>query len=280
MSTHQSVGAAALEQKGWLRSYRWLILRRISQFSIMALFIFAPIWLVKGNLASNVVLDTVPLTDPFLWMQAVLAGHGLELAAVTGVSIVVLFYLLVGGRAYCSWVCPVNVVTDTAGWLRRKLGIRKKCELSTSIRFWVLGMVVVISVVGGIMLWELVNPVSLLQRGIIYGMGFGWVIIAGTFLYDLHWARNGWCGHLCPMGAFYSLINRFGLGRVRAVNREACDDCMDCFTVCPEPQVIRPALKGEGGHGVVIDNALCTNCGRCIDVCAPTVFGYGTRFRR
>jgi len=276
----QPIGEAALEQKGWLRSNLWLILRRISQLSIIALFIYAPLWLVKGNLASNLVLETVPLTDPFLYLQTVFARQAFEVTALIGAAIVVLFYLLVGGRAYCSWVCPVNVVTDSAGWLRRKFKIKKKCDLSPSLRYWVLGLVMVISYLGGNMLWELVNPVTLLQRGLIYGMGMGWIVVAAIFLYDLLWARNGWCGHLCPMGAFYSLINRFSWLRVKAKNREGCDDCMDCFAVCPEPQVIRPALKGENGHGIVIDQSLCTNCGRCIDICGPDVFAYGSRFNK
>lgn len=274
------VGEVALSEKGWIKTNRWLILRRISQVSIIALFIFAPLWLVKGNLASNLVLETVPLTDPFLYLQALFAGQAFELTALIGALIVVLFYLLVGGRAYCSWVCPVNVVTDSAGWLRRKLKIRKKCDLNPSIRYWVLGLVMLLSLLGGNMLWELINPVTMLQRGLIYGMGLGWVIIIGIFLYDLLWMRNGWCGHLCPMGAFYSLINRFSLLRIKAKDRDGCDDCMDCFAVCPEPQVIRPALKGEKGHGIVIDESLCTNCGRCIDICGPDVFGYGSRFNK
>jgi ferredoxin-type protein NapH len=54
---------------------------------------------------------------------------------------------------------------------------------------------------------------------------------------------------------------------------------MDCFEVCPEPQVIRPALKGEAkGVGPVILSADCTNCGRCIDVCSKDVFTFGMRF--
>ena len=53
-----------------------------------------------------------------------------------------------------------------------------------------------------------------------------------------------WCGHLCPVGAFYSLVGKFSILRISAPNRENCDDCMDCFAVCPEHQVIRPALKG------------------------------------
>ena len=68
--------------------------------------------------------------------------------------------------------------------------------------------------------------------------------------------------------------------RVAAPARAACNDCMDCFEVCPEPQVIRPALKGEANNvGPVILAPACTNCGRCIDVCSKDVFSFGLRYR-
>ncbi|MBT3196130.1 MAG: quinol dehydrogenase ferredoxin subunit NapH [Gammaproteobacteria bacterium] len=287
------IGRAAVEKKGWFRANRWLLLRRTSQLLIIALFLIGPlafvewsddaeekIWLIKGSLASNVVLDTVPLSDPFIYLQTLLSGQAFEQTVLIGALIVTLFYLLVGGRVYCSWVCPMNIVTDSAGWLRRKLGLKKKCELSPNLRFWVLGLVMVMALVAGNLLWELVNPVTLLQRGLLYGMGAGWMVVAALFLYDLLWSRNGWCGHLCPMGAFYSLLGRLSLVRVRAVDREACNDCMDCFVVCPEPQVIRPALKGEDGVSPLIDESLCTNCGRCIDICGPEVFRFGGRFNK
>ncbi|MCW8905882.1 MAG: 4Fe-4S dicluster domain-containing protein, partial [Sedimenticola sp.] len=77
----------------------------------------------------------------------------------------------------------------------------------------------------------------------------------------------------------YSLLGSKRLVRVVASKREQCDDCMDCFVVCPEKQVIKPALKGaDKGVGPVIDFANCTNCGRCIDVCAKDVFQFGSRF--
>ena len=41
-----------------------------------------------------------------------------------GAAIVIALYLLVGGRAYCSWVCPMNLVTDAAAWLRAKPQLR------------------------------------------------------------------------------------------------------------------------------------------------------------
>ncbi len=101
-----------------------------------------------------------------------------------------------------------------------------------------------------------------------------------VFLFDLGVANRGWCGHVCPVGAFYGLIGTAGVVRIGAFNRAACDDCMDCYAVCPEPQVITPALKGEAkGVGPVILARDCTNCGRCIDVCAKDVYVFTTRFR-
>jgi ferredoxin-type protein NapH len=49
--------------------------------------------------------------------------------------------------------------------------------------------------------------------------------------------------------------------------------------VCPEPIVIKPALKGTDGAGPVISSPSCTNCGRCIDVCSKDVFEFGIRRR-
>ena len=101
----------------------------------------------------------------------------------------------------------------------------------------------------------------------------------GIFLFDIFVSKEGWCGRVCPVGAFYSLLGSKSLVRVVAEDRDKCDDCMDCFEVCPEEQVIRPALYGAGkGIGPVILSSNCTNCGRCIDVCAEDVFHFGSRF--
>ena len=81
-----------------------------------------------------------------------------------------------------------------------------------------------------------------------------------------------------PDGAFYGLLGRTALLRVSAAKRSACNDCMDCFTVCPEPQVIRPALKQVGQQSPIILSGECTACGRCIDVCDLEVFKMTHRF--
>lgn len=276
------IGAEAVAVKGGLRANKWLLLRRFSQFGILALFLVGPlagIWIVKGNLNYSHTLDFLPLTDPYVALQAAMTGHFPEKLGWLGVAIVVAFYLLVGGRAYCSWVCPVNPVTDAAGWLRDRLGIKGSAHLSRNTRYWILGMTLAGSAATGVVLWELINPVSMLHRGLIFGLGAAWTVVVAVFLFDLFVMSRGWCGRLCPVGAFYSLLGRWSPVRVSAPQRSACNDCMDCFEVCPEPQVIRPALKGEEkGVGPVILAANCTNCGRCIDVCSKEVFSFGLRF--
>ena len=275
-------GAEASRTKGWIRANKWLLARRFSQVTILSLFLLGPwldIWLVKGNLNSSLVLNVLPLTDPFVFLQSLFAGHVAEMTAITGALIILVFYMLVGGRVYCSWVCPINIITDTAHGLRERLGISGASRLSRNTRYWLLGAALVLALATGSIAWENVNPVSMVHRGLIFGMGMAWVVIAAVFILDFVISRRGWCSHLCPVGAFYSMLGTHSLIRVRADDRDQCDDCMDCFVVCPEQQVIRPALKGaDKGIGPVITSANCTNCGRCIDVCGKNVFRFGSRF--
>jgi len=274
--------AEGMACKGVFRANRWLILRRCSQVSILMLFMAGPwfgIWIVKGNLNSSRMLDVLPLGDPFVFVQSLLAGHVPEMTAVAGALFVSGFYLVVGGRAYCAWCCPLNVVTDTAHWLRVRLGLTGGARLSRHLRLWLLGVVLLLSMLTGTIAWELMNPVSLLHRGLIFGMGAGWILILAVFLFDLLVSRRGWCGHVCPVGAFYGLIGTSSLLRVGAVRRDDCNNCMDCIAVCPEPQVLKAPLFGAAADaGPMVLSRDCTNCGRCIDVCSRHVFGFNTRF--
>ncbi len=124
--THLSVGREAIEAKGWIGAHRYLLLRRASQCFFLLLFLVGPwfgLWIVQGTLAGSLTLGVLPLTDPFIALQSLVAGHWPALTALIGAALVALAYALIGGRVYCSWVCPINPVTDAAHWLHVKLGL-------------------------------------------------------------------------------------------------------------------------------------------------------------
>lgn len=259
---------------------RHLLLRRLVQLSILAAFAAGP-WLgariAQGTLASSLWFGWLPLSDPFVLLQSLVAGHPIAAGAVVGGLIIALFYAVIGGRAFCGWVCPVNMVTDSAQGLRRALGWRKAKVLKVDkrLRYWVLAAALLLSLAGGVVAWELLNPINAIVRALVFGLwAAGIAAVVAIFLFDFLLLSNGWCGHVCPVGAFYGLAGRPGLVRIAAVRREACNDCGDCFNYCPEPQVIGPALRGTGGHGIHIRDADCLRCGRCIDVCEQQVFAF------
>lgn len=276
------LGKSAIAKKGWFLAHKWLIARRISQIGILGLFLMGPIsgfWILQGNLANSKFLGFIPLLDPIVFLQILAGGlGGLTLTAVLGAAIITGFYALVGGRAFCSWACPVNMVTDVSRWLRRKLGIKGGSKIKHETRYFMLAAVLAAAAVTGTLAYELINPVSLLHRGVIFGFGLGWVAVAGIFFFDLLFAKDGWCGHLCPMGALYGLIGTKSLIRVRADARDKCHDCMECYEVCPEMHVIPAAVKSPKGEGPVILSVDCTNCGRCIDICDDDIYHFGLRF--
>ncbi|HCG8569362.1 quinol dehydrogenase ferredoxin subunit NapH [Vibrio parahaemolyticus] len=271
----QNAGKEAVEKLGWWRAHRFLILRRLCQLTIIALFMAGPtLGVLTGNLSSSMLLDTVPLSDPLIVLQALATGHIPEFNALLGVVIVVVFYAISAPRAFCAWVCPLNIVTDLAAWLRRKFNIKASYRWSPAIRYWLIPVLMLGSALSGAILWTWLDPVAALHRGLVFGMGAGWVLIALVFVLDLLLVEHGWCGHLCPLGATYGVIGRKSLLRVTAVRREDCTKCMDCFYVCPEPEVLRQPLK-EGDRRVMDQN--CISCGRCLDVCPEHVFEFKNR---
>ena len=270
----------AVALRGFFVRQRWLLLRRAAQLALLGLFLLGPwfgIWWVKGNLAASLWFDLIPLEDPFIALQSLLATQQLTRTAMLGSAIILVFYALVGGRVYCSWVCPVNIITDAAHWCRERLFLPPGWRPQRALRGWLLVMSLVVSAVTGGIAWEIINPVTMVQRGLVFGVGLAWAIVAAVFLFDMLVSRRGWCGHLCPVGAFYGLIGRVSLLRVAAHTREACSDCGDCFAVCPEPHVITPALRGTDADSRLVLSGDCTNCGRCIDVCPDDVFKFTLR---
>lgn len=263
--------------RAWLRAHRWLVARRCVQALTMLAFVAGPwwgLWIAEGTLAGSLWFGHLSLTDPFVVVQSIAAGHAPAAMALVGAAVVAAVYALSSGRLFCAWVCPINAVTDLANGLRRAFGLRVGLRIDRRLRHVVMVAALVASAVGGVIAWELVNPITLGQRALVFGLATsGGVAVAGVFLFDLLVVRNGWCGHLCPVGAFYGWLGWFGRLRVVATRRDACTHCGDCYRVCPEPQVIVPVLQPRGApRQWAVTSQDCLRCGRCVEACGQDVF--------
>jgi ferredoxin-type protein NapH len=264
-----------------MKKYKYLLLRRSIQIMIMGLFVAGNAygWMIfRGNLSAAKVFEFIPLADPFAVLQSFAAGSALAADVIIGAALIVLVYAILGGRIFCSWVCPMNMVTDLANRIRKhfhKPGEERPWKISKGIRYWILALSVVLSLLLGVAAFEWVSPIGVLHRGIIYGMGAGWFFVLVVFLFDLLAVKNGFCGHLCPLGGFYSLTGRFGFLRI-GYDREKCTMCMKCIDICPEKQVL--SLVGQYSGAVL--SGECTNCGRCIDVCDDSAVNFSSIYAK
>ncbi|PLY08878.1 MAG: quinol dehydrogenase ferredoxin subunit NapH [Arcobacter sp.] len=267
--------------KNFIYKHRFLFLRRFTQILIMALYIIANVYginVLMGNLSSSLLLGLIPLSDPYAALQIFFAGAVITFDLIVGALIILTFYAIVGGRVFCAWVCPVNMITDLANYLRRTLGfnqIQKRQPASRNIRYWVIVLSLIISFVLGITAFEFISPISMMHRGIIFGLGLGWAAMLVIFLFDLFVLKNGWCGHICPLGGFYSLVGKFSLIRVHH-DSDKCTACMKCKVVCPEEQVLHMVTK----ESVPVLSGECTNCGRCIEVCDDDALIFSIRNKK
>ncbi|TNB60757.1 quinol dehydrogenase ferredoxin subunit NapH [Campylobacter helveticus] len=244
---------------------KYLILRRIVQISILVLFSFSVFdFILKGDLSSSKLFSVIPLSDPFAVLQIYLASFSVDMMALLGACVVLILYGVFLGRAFCAWVCPVNLITDFAAFIRVKFGFKanKSLILSKNLRYYLLGLVLILSFALSLPVFEGISYIGIVHRGIIFG-GASWLFVAFViFCVDTFLSFRATCSHLCPLGAFYALISRFALLKIKH-KANHCTKCYHCVSVCPEKQV----LWMVGKESVSVNSGECIRCGRCIDVC-------------
>ena len=218
---------------------------------------------IKGNTWSGTFWG-LKLSDPLAVLSQMAAGLTLHWPFLLTALIPVAFTVVLG-RFFCGWLCPATLLyelnSNFAAWLRWA-GIRiGNHHFDRRIKYLVLALGLVLSVITGSVLTAAIYPPAIIGREIYYavalgGFGAGAVFFLGTLLFDLMAARRGFCRYLCPGGALYSLLGRYRLVRIRRI-AENCNDCAKCNAVC---EFELDPLHDRFGQE-------CNNCTACIAIC-------------
>lgn len=280
---------------GWLDNNRWKLVRRSVQILVIVLLLTPAFGFgfFQGTLISGELFG-VTLVDPLAALDYTLAARVLSASVLTGAIIVVAFYFVVGGRVFCSWACPIHLVSEIAGRLRSRFAISHTGGPTSRRKYWILAAVIGLSLVTARPVFEVVSPIGAVTQNIALGArpdagtawaGVDWesrevavldasgksrllfnvslLLVVLIALMELFVAKGWWCARTCPVGALYALVGRWSPVRIR-IDNEMCNQCGDCLKVCMVPEVLEFPVKKETNWVLSGD---CSNCLNCVDAC-------------
>lgn len=266
------------------RMKRWIVI--ISIHLLFFLSFAIDIQTLEGTLNGSRFLG-FHLIDPFTTIQMYLATYHMPINVVIGTVTIILFYLLIGGRTFCSWVCPYGLISEIGEKLHNTLvnkKIIKERKFDHRVRHVVWGMFIILAFSSGYLVFETFNVVGILSRFIAYGwsLALSWVLI--VFLIEVFYSRRAWCVYVCPVGTTYGYLGKVSALRIQW--NDACDHCMVCHDVCFENQVLEltkakydEERQEKGIKTQYVTGADCTLCGRCIDVCHSDALKFDFRLK-
>jgi ferredoxin-type protein NapH len=255
-----------------LRAIRW-----ISQLGFLALFLI----LTTGTVCTVILGKGFAISEPFGVLQAIFAGSisNQFLSVLTGTLLigVVVFVAVVVlvGRAFCAWACPVGTTIDLIDTGLQRLKFKpfftrnssKEVVNSSGVlrngmnKYAVMAAGLTGSALFRFPAWCAFCPIGTLCRGAIAGaeLSVGAEILVVPAVGAMSFGeKRFWCRYLCPVGAALTLLSRLNpFIKPRIRNDVRHRDCGACKTICPE--------------GIDICNeksfARCTKCFDCYQKC-------------
>lgn len=225
--------------------------------------------LVGGPAAIS--LFGLELCDP-LSIAGVTVAAGPSLALLWSFWPAALLVALLG-RFFCGWICPYVPILSANNALRSFLARRgfrmPDVQLPRRSSLLSLGVLLAATAVTGSQIAPLFYPPAIVSREVFRavfwgGIGVGGALLLAAFLFDLLFARAGFCRYLCPGGALFGVLGALSPVRIR---REVakCTDCTLCDAVCNFQQ--SPMTDR-------IDSA-CERCGKCVSSCPTDALSIG-----
>jgi ferredoxin-type protein NapH len=218
----------------------------------------------------------LPFTDP-LSVVALAAQGQLPPMTMLLSALIPLGLALVGGKVYCSFLCPARLAFELGGAVRmglQRLGLPLGELRIPRLGLWVLLGVTLFSAGMGMGVFHLVLPYLSLSQGIAaWAMtgtaGVGLAIFAALLLVEVFVAPGQICRSLCPTGAVLEQVGRASPFRLEKQDRSECpSSCNLCQRVCPYG-----LFPGRETH-----HPSCDACGRCTLVCPDDKLAHGLQW--
>jgi len=257
------------------RNIRWAILVFFT-FSFFASFYF-DVQLLEGTLSGSRLLG-FHLIDPLAAFQVILSSKIIMVNLIIGVTTIFLFYLMFGGRSFCSWICPYHWLAELGEKIHqifKKKKIINNHTFDRKIRYYFYTLFLILAWVTGYTVFETINPVAIISRFIVYGPSLMLLWVTALLIFEIFYSRRAWCRYFCPVGVSYQLIGLVSPLRIKW-DKENCSNCKRCQTVCLVPHVLTNCINK--GASEYVNASACTRCGLCVDICDDEALGYGVKY--
>lgn len=240
---------------------------------VQAFFFLLLVVLVVGSVCSF-VLAGVAISEPLGGLQVLFAGGWVGVPGIFlafGVSLLLFVgAIILVGRAWCAWACPVGSVVEFTEYLMKRRRIRPVVHRNGAsprlaglrrheTKFGVLGGVLAAAAITRSPAWCSYCPIGTVCRGtaaghVVAGLELAAVgAVAATSFYE----KRFFCRYLCPVAGLLTAVSRLNPFLKPRVHRGRCTECGACDILCPEGLHVREERTF----------AECTKCFVCYSRC-------------
>ncbi len=251
-----------------LRRIRWAVLLLVNLLFVISFVL--DVQLLEGALTASRFVG-FHMADLNSALQVMLAYKHVVINLLIGTVTVFIMWWLLGGRTFCSWVCPYHLLAEWAEMLHEYLARKKIVKdhpFDRRARTWFWIIFAVLALGTGYTVYETISPTGILSRALIYGPGIALIWVVLLLLFEIFYSRRAWCRYACPIGLTYGMVGATSPFKIQ-YHLDSCFHEGECRKVCLVPHVLDTVIMGRA-RGMHVDiGADCTRCGRCVDTC-PT----------